>query len=251
MAGNVATEADGWLRSDAMAGGGSSDLLLAQVRMACGRIAGGAAAIVEAHGFGVPEGPHGRPWTSAYHREAVHIYAESLSRSYQHDIAELFGSSADTMTEQSIPARLAEDWLIVTEYLRVASATITEWLVTKGGATQHPEPVRTPPIKGPTPMVIRFDALARLTTSEGASRLERAALAVQQHVEVPAPEVLDSRERHLLTRVAAGATIAELAAELAYSERSMYRALAQLWNKLGVPGRDEGLRKAAAEGLLD
>ena len=229
----------------------SEDAALAQVRLACGRIAGGAAAIVEAHNFGVAEGPHERPWTAAYHGEAVWIYAESLPRSYQHSIMTLFEISAATMAEQSIPARLAEDWMIVNEYLEAATAAISAWLDSDVSASARSQPRRTPRIEGPAPMVIRFDALAGLATIEGASRLERAALAVQQHVKAPTIVALDPVERHLLNRVAAGVAIVDLAVELNYSERSMYRALASLWKKLGVRDRKQGLSRAATEGLLD
>lgn len=34
-------------------------------------------------------------------------------------------------------------------------------------------------------------------------------------------------------------------------ERSMYRELSRLWDKLGVSGRAAGLQKATAEGLID
>ena len=70
-------------------------------------------------------------------------------------------------------------------------------------------------------------------------------------MEAPVPEVLDERELELLKRLAAGVAIADIAAEMGYSERSVYRALANLWKKLGVPGRNEGVQKAASVGLLD
>ncbi len=44
---------------------------LARVHLACGRVAAGARATVEAYGFGVPEGPHPEPWTAAYHRKGL------------------------------------------------------------------------------------------------------------------------------------------------------------------------------------
>ena len=55
----------------------------------------------------------------------------------------------------------------------------------------------------------------------------------------------------MLARLKAGAAIADLAAEMGHSERSMYRVLARLWDRLGVPNREEGVRKAAEEGLVD
>ena len=236
-----------------MIDGSSEARLHAQVRVACGRITGGAAAILEAHRLGVAEGPHEKPWTIGYHRDAVHIYAESLPPWYQSDIAALFSRSARTMAGCLIPARIAEDWVIVTDYMVSARTAILKW-----SASVESRPDQRASTSAPTvdeqetpPLVIRFDALARLTTSDGARRLEQAAISVRQHMEAPVPEVLDEREIELLKRLADGAAIVDLAAELGYSERSVYRALASLWKKLGVPGRKEGVRKASSAGLLD
>ena len=236
-----------------MIDGSSKAGLHAQVRVACGRITGGAAAILEAHRLGVAEGPHERPWTPDYHRDAVHIYAESLPPWYQRGIAALFDRSVQTMAEGSIPAQLAEDWVIVMDYMRCASASIAENLTPPRSESRQPAAASLLEIEGRNspPMVIRFDALARLTTVGGASRLERAAIAVRQHMEAPLPAMFDGRERHLLKRLSAGAAIADLAAEMGYSERSIYRVLVGLWEKLGVADRTEGMHKALSEGLLD
>ena len=210
------------------------------------------AAIVEAHSLGVPEGRHQSPWASGYHRDAVHVYAKSLPSSYQRDIAALFKRCAETMPNCSIPARLATDWNMVSDYTRCASAAIREYLASPKSESRQPAAIAAE-VEGrdSPPIVIRFDLLARLTTSDGASRLEHAAVAVRQHTDALVPSVLDGREGHLLKRLAAGAPIVDLAAEMGYSERSTYRVLAGLWEKLGVPGRQEGVRKATSEGLLD
>ena len=62
--------------------GSSGDRSRALVRVACGRIAGFARAILEAHELGLAEGHHELPWTAEYHRDAVHVYAASLPASY-------------------------------------------------------------------------------------------------------------------------------------------------------------------------
>ena len=236
-----------------MAGNSATNRLHAQIRVACGRISGTGSAILEAHRLGVPEGPHEQPWTLEYHREAVHVYAESLPPWYQSDIAALFGRSLSTMAECSIPARLAEDWVIITDYMSSARTAILDWLASRGPGPEQPASTSLPTVdeQETPPLVIWFDALARLTTSDGATRLEQAAVNVRQHMEAPVPEILDARELELLKRLADGVAIADLAAEMGYSERSVYRALAGLWKKLGVPGRKEGVRKAASVGLLD
>lgn len=223
----------------------------ARLRLACGRVAGGARAIAEAHGLGTPEGPHERPWEAAYHRESAPVYFETLPRSYQGSVAALFNQCADTMDRRTIPGRLAADWVIVTEYLRNACAAIEECLNLDESDPRLAASDETSALDGPPPMVIRYDALARLTTLGGANRLERAARSVMHHMADSAPAVLSPAERHLLKRVSSGVPITELAAELGYSRRSMFRELARLWQELGVSNRTEGIQKAQSEGLLD
>lgn len=235
-----------------MSAGSSKARLRALVRLACGRIAGGARAILEAHDLGVSEGRHERPWTAGYHEDAVRVYAASLPASYQSRIGELFRCSADIMAEETVPGHLAEDWMIVRQYMTSASSAIAAHHAALRHEAQQPD---VPPFRelaggGSPPMVIRFDLLAGLTASEGARQLERAAVVVRDHMEAPLP-ALDDSERHMLMRLKAGLAIVDLAAEMGYSERSMYRALARLWDRLGVPGRKEGIHRAGEMGLFD
>ena len=237
-----------------MVGNALSPVLRAQVRVACGRVVGVTAAILEAHRLGVAEGSHECPWTLDYQREASPIFG-LLPAWYESRVAALFGRCAETMDGCSIPAWLAQDWVIVAESMVTARRSILERLESASGdpdlrprtpsSSESIEELERPPF------VLRFDALARLTTRAGAMRLQQAATAVRQYMEAPSPEFLDDREHELLRRLANGEAIADLAAEMGYSERSIYRALAGLWEKLGVPGRKEGIQKAALEGLLN
>ena len=212
---------------------------------------GGADAMLEAYRFGVPEGPHREPWTTEYHREAVHVYNESLPRSYQRDVARLFRDSEHAMAGRLIPSDLAEDWAIVTAYMREAADSIEDWL-----ASDEPQPRRSglagsPELTIDNPRVIHWDALAGLTTQDGVRRLKNACVSVKRYLDAEVPKSLDASERLMLERLASGAAIADVASELGYSERSMYRELSKLWDKLGVSGRAAGLHKATAEGLID
>lgn len=234
-----------------MVGTESVGLTLTQLHLACGRIAGGARAIAEAHRFGVPEGSHDELWTSEYHGDAVRIYGESLPRSYQRDIASLFSHGNDALAEMTIPTRLAEDCLIVGGYMRNACAAIVAWLDAEPGGLEAPEPADPPEIDDRTPVVIHFDRLAALATREGACRLERAAVAVQHHVGTSPVPALDNGQQRLLRGVASGKPIIDLATEYGYSRSSMYRELSKLWRALGVSDRAHAIRKAAEEGLLD
>lgn len=207
----------------------------------------------ECYRFGVPEGPHSEPWGAEYHREAVHVYNESLPWTYQRDIAKLFRDSLSAMAGCLIPAELAEDWAIVTAYMREAAGSIEDWL-----ASGEPRLDRSGPevsaeleLMADIPRVVHWDALAGLTTQDGIRRLKNACIAVKQYFDAEVPPSLEASERLMLERLASGAAIADVAAELGYSERSMYRELSKLWDKLGVSGRAAGVHKATAEGLID
>ncbi|MDE0494050.1 MAG: hypothetical protein OXH67_07445 [Acidimicrobiaceae bacterium] len=212
---------------------------------------GGVDAMLEAYRFGVAEGSHPEPWTPEYHREAVHIYNESLPWSYQRDVARLFRDSENAMRGRLIPSGLAADWAIVTAYMREAASSIENWLASGGSGLHGPGPARAPELTVENPRVVHWDGLAALTTRDGVLRLQRACVAVRQHFDAEAPPSLEASEQLMLKRLASGVPIADVASEMGYSERSMYRELSRLWDKLGVSGRAAGLRKATAEGLID
>ena len=226
-------------------------LALARVRLACGRVIGGADAILEAYRFGVAEGTHREPWGAEYHREAVKIYSESLPWSYQRDVARLFRDSEKAMEERLIPSGLAGDWAIVTAYMREAAGSIEDWLASAELASSGPGPAQAPELTPENPRVVHWDSLAALTTTDGVRRLRRASVAVRQHFDAEPPPSLETSEQLMLKRLASGVPIADVASEMGYSERSIYRELSRLWDKLGVSGRAAGLRKATAEGLID
>lgn len=232
--------------------GTSDDRPRALVRVACGRIARGANAILEAHELGVAEGPHELLWSAEYQREAVRVYAASLPVPYQLCVGEFFRYSSEVMADETIPGRLAEDWMIIRSCMDSVVAAMSEHYATQPSQmldSDVPLPERIA-LSESLPKVIRFDLLARVTTSEGARRLEGAATAVRDQMETPLP-ALEDAERHMLNRLTAGMAVVDIAAEMGYSERSMYRSLARLWQKLGVPGRKEGIRRAAEGGILD
>ncbi len=222
-----------------------------QVGLACGKIVDVATGILEAHRFGVDEGIHERPWSAAFHLDALEVYAGALPDSHRQKILRLFEECVPTMTDYLIPAWLAEDWLIVLEYLRQAVNAMQGLRAESDVRGAEPEDWWLVPVDGPTPRVIRFDLLAQLTTTPGAQRLLEAAGAVTQHLQAQLQVTLDEQEVRLLVALAAGARVSELAEQLHYSERSIYRLMSVVWSKLGAADRRDGLRIAAARGLLD
>ena len=235
-----------------MSATGDHKSAVAGVHLATGRIVGAARVITEAYRFGVPEGPHPEPWTATYHSEAVRVYAESLPATYQRRIASLFVHSAEAMDAVDLSAELVEDWFIVRSYMSRASTAIADWLAVERGSSAETIKLPSPEIddEGP-PRVIHYDRLAALTTRDGARRLERAAMALQRHIGQPSPDLLDDGQRKLLNKLADGTPIVDMAADLGYSERTIYRALDRLYRALGVAGRLQAVRKAATDGLLD
>ena len=212
---------------------------------------GGSDAMLEAYRFGVTEGPHREPWTAEYHREAVQVYSGSLPWSYQRDVARLFRDGEHAMAGRLIPSDLAGDWAIVTAYMREAAGSIEDWLASNEPGLRGSGSAGSPELSLSVPMVVHWDALAGLTTQDGTRRLKNACVVVKRHLDAEAPQSLDASERLMLEKLASGAVIADVAAELGYSERSMYRELSKLWDKLGVSGRAAAVRKATAEGLID
>jgi len=184
-----------------------------------------------------------------YHREAVHVYTEALLLAYQSDVEALFRHCATVMGQGQIPAALAGDWSVVREYLHNAAASIRMVLDKRVAERYSPEFARTW-AESPPP-AIRFELLATLTNRRGTQQLHEAALAVREHVTIRDELELDQQQRVLLERIVSGASIAEIARELGYSQRSIYRALSKLWDTLGVPNRSQAVHKALREGLLD
>ena len=127
-------------------------------------------------------------------REAVSIYAGALPVSYQRDVVSLFRQCVNTMAGASIPSALAEDWLIVNQHLVNADDAMTQQLTTQPDPEGN-EAVELLDVEGHEPVVVRFDLMAALTTSAGAHRLERAALAVQGHMDGGTGAALDGEQR--------------------------------------------------------
>ena len=62
---------------------------------------------------------------------------------------------------------------------------------------------------------------------------------------------ISTDERTWLAEMAAGKTVAELASDLGYSERAMFRNLRRLYVRLGVKNRTEALIWAERNGLFE
>lgn len=77
------------------------------------------------------------------------------------------------------------------------------------------------------------------------------AVALATRLEPLSTTVLTDRDRAILDHLARGDTIATIARRLGRSQRHTRRHLRTLWDRMGVPGRTQGLITAARQGLLN
>ena len=140
---------------------------------------------------------------------------------------------------------------MVSGYLRNACTAIYCWLEAHPRAADAPELAELPGMYAHTPMVVHFDLLAKLVTHEGARRLQRAASAVQRHLDSSSAAILNDEQKKLLKGLASGVRITDLARQLGYSRSSLYRQMSKLWQELSVADRNQAIHKATKQGLLD
>jgi DNA-binding NarL/FixJ family response regulator len=101
------------------------------------------------------------------------------------------------------------------------------------------------------------DPLSEIVGTVGAATQGRTLLPKGIALEVagtygpPSPVDLNSQEMHWIRALAAGATVSELADEVGYSERELYRLLKRLYARLGVERRSEALVRAGTLGLVN
>ena len=219
--------------------------------LACGCLAAAMNAVVEAHEFGIREGLHRQPWAESFVGDGVRVYVETLPVWYMREVASLIEQCLEVLETHRVPARHAEDWLIVIQFMHNARDALVPWGRGLDRVSAGPRPGAEPMTEGRLPSILRVDRLAALTTTEGARRLAGAARIVRRQLKEESVVPLTDEQRRLLKAVASGRPVADLAEELGYSRRSMYRRLSRLWQQLGVAGAVAGIHKATAEGLLD
>lgn len=95
-----------------------------------------------------------------------------------------------------------------------------------------------------------FTALAQLATRAGAERLRDAGFAVSDQVPAGSSSPLTDCEVEWVARLAQGVRVIDLANDVGYCERAMYRNLRLIWTKLGVSSREEGITLAVREGWV-
>ena len=209
------------------------------------RVASFGRSLQDAHALGLGPGPFDDLSTRKFHDEAIKMYAETLPWSYLLAIAERFLTAARQMTARAAPLELADEWILIVDYLRSAGASMLA-----AAPDPHPEPNDLNLIAS-TPTVMPFDRLATLASPQGASSLLEAASAVASVIASEAEvSPLLEQEVALLEHLLAGDRIVDIAEQYGYSERTLHRKLNEIWQRLGANSRVDGLALAAAKGWI-
>jgi DNA-binding CsgD family transcriptional regulator len=218
------------------------------IGIAAGRIRRFAEAISQGHDFGIEAGDHHEPWTFGFHRVAVDIYKLTLPWAYLTGLASAFEDCADRMlTDELPPGTTLDDWSLVHDYLRSAANAITE----ASELTIDPDELPTAEDIDPvTPPVMSFGKLAAIVSAAGAQRLAAAAGSVEHSCGEADTCPLSEAELDWLRRIRRGDRIIDIAVDHGYSERSLYRALAELYDELSVETRTEAIAVAAENGWI-
>lgn len=224
------------------------DDLRSAIGLVAGRVRRYGEAIAQGHTFGIEAGEHTELHTLSYQRAATPIYAETLPWSYLTELAAKFNEAAAQMAMVEVPDNVAGPWETVRSYLRSATTALTE-AAPGPPKTATPEDIAT--IAPTTPPVMRFGHLARIVHPNGARQLIAAARAVEQACGEDDECPLSEQEKSWMVRIINGDRTLDIAEDDGYSERSLYRALSDLWERLGVDNRLEAIALVTDNGWLD
>lgn len=232
------------------------------VATAAERIAAYGASIREAHQLGHGPGTINELWTHEYQEKAMQVYTQTIPWPYLTNLADQFKAAAREMTVAAAPGGIGHEWFIVTEYLRAASDVILALAPPSEG---H----RTTILASSTPSVMQFGLLAEIASVAGAEELHAAGSTVRLAMRIGAPnasnsqavvrvetegtqpiELLSAHESTLVRRLISGGKVADIAIDLGYSERTLYRQLKSIWKRVGAKSRSAGIAKIVAEGWL-
>jgi DNA-binding CsgD family transcriptional regulator len=102
----------------------------------------------------------------------------------------------------------------------------------------------------PLPLVFPFGLIARKMNTAAAVTLHRAGRSVQTYASIDDASPLTDLERAWFRRLILGDRIVDIAADFGYSERALYRAMRDLWSRLGVQNRTQAVALATKQGWV-
>jgi DNA-binding CsgD family transcriptional regulator len=225
---------------------GSAEVLEA-IGVAAGRIRRYGEAIAQAHEFGIAEGAHDELWSLDFQRSATPIYVETVPWSYMTKLAANFDNIAAKMAMLNAPDAAAPSWSNIQSYLRSTTTALSEAAPSALPVVGHG---LVPEIDPTPPPVIRFARLATNCTRAAAAALIESARCVEQVCGQDDVNPLSEQEKGWLQQLIAGDRVLDIATDEGYSERTMYRALGDLWDRLDVENRNEAIAVVTEKGWL-
>lgn len=214
---------------------------------AAGRIRRFFEAIEQGHSFGLGPGAHDEPWTLEFQRSAVSTYAETLSWEYMLGLSDAYEDCADLMVAIPAPDGHQLEWSRMQQYLRAAPKAIRE--AADGPIGGHHMKLASD-LEPTAPPVVAFGKLATLVSATGAAALVSCGRNIEtlcgQNDECPITE----QEKEWLRRLRDGDRTIDIANDHGYSERSLYRALSEMWDRMDVDNRQEAIGLAMKNGWI-
>jgi len=191
-------------------------------------------------------GEVGEPWTLEFQREAVGVYASALPWEYLVGLANGFKDAADLMVTVAGPKTAATEWGRMQQYLRSAAKAIGEHAPADTASVRR----RAEELAPTTPPVMPFDKIARLINRDGAEALQAIGAAIERCCGEVDDCPLTDQELEWMRCIVAGDRSIDIAESAGYSERSFYRALSDLWERLGVDDRIEAIALVVDRGWI-
>lgn len=201
--------------------------------------------IAEAHGLGYGPGGHTDIWGVEFQRKAQKVWKETLSPSFERQVADSYGRCAWLMRSVLPDESVAGDWENVARYLGAVAAAIDE----DPDYAEQEVPSDSPDI-GHIPDVIHYEKLAELAHPDAVEGLRAGAAAVSRFCRFNSSVAPDETQLACLQGLANGERHADLAKRLGYSERHLQRILAEIWEQFGVDSAIEGVAFTVAQGWV-
>jgi DNA-binding CsgD family transcriptional regulator len=214
--------------------------------VAAGRIRRFAEAVAQGHSFGIGPGTHDEPWTIDFQRQAVAIYAKALPWEYLTGLAASFEDCANLMVTVAGPKTAAVEWGRMQQYLRSAATAINEQAPT----TKPAESMTAADIAPITPPVMPFHLLAEAISTNEIADLRETGATIEGCAGGLDECPLTDQEIDWIRRMINGDRVIDIATASGYSERALYRALNELWDRLGVDNRNEAIALVGKYGWI-
>lgn len=220
---------------------------IAAIGLAAGRIRRFAEAIQQAHHFGIEPGTHDEPWTLDFQHQAVEVYAQTIPWTYLTKVAAAFLDCAGLMDGVRAPDSVSAEWQRMNRYLTSVAKAVFECAP---DTIESEQLISAENLDPTTPPVMPFGQIARRMSRAGAAGLASIGVvedACDSHDHCP----ITDQEKEWLRRLRQGDRTLDIATDDGYSERSLYRALSDLWERLDVENRREAIGLAMKNGWID